>query len=293
MGAHGWTPTNYCAGLAASAFTFNPSYTASDRSNLNDGLIGELVAVGNWTGSGPSTFTNYIQIDFGSAKSLYGIALLNSNIAVLAADAQVRVRAADDSGFTSGVVTPKASTTLARLNDGDRGNARNRDHVFQFVGSDSKRYWRIEFAFTGTVSNAAFGEVFAYPTPYNLSRKGIYGSGDKETVFKSTLQVGENGERRQVFFGGPLREKVLRWQDFTATERDELRLMFWVANRNAGKLLWINSISQVSTAAAETEQDCIYGHLVEPEEFPYPENDFNLYQPPDFHILSMGREVGA
>ena len=56
--------------------------------------------------------------------------------------------------------------------------------------------------------------------------------------------------------------------------------------------LWIESYEAVSTAAAVTEQDCIFGRLRLPE-FEWSWVDYNLTQPPELTIASEGRERGA
>jgi hypothetical protein len=288
MGAHAYATTNLLSGLAGTAFTYSSgSPTAADRALLCDGRMDKRITTTGHAGS----FT--IVVDMGAATAIAGWALLNNNLALITnGQGTVRIRAATDSGITTGVVTPKDTTTLASYLSLNTREPRNKDHVLQFA-SVSKRYWELTLAWgSGSIANLSIGEMFAYATPTQLTRKGIYGSGDSEQMYTSELQFG-NGETRGLFMGGPCRMKTLRWQDLDDDETDELRTLWYAARGNTGKVLFINSYEATSTAAAAAEQDCIYGRLTQLDGIEYPEMDYGLYGFEDITVRSLGREVGA
>lgn len=289
MGAHAYATTNLLSGLAAAAYTWSNGYAGSDRALVNDGRMDKRVVIGS-----PALPFNVV-IDLGSAQSVAGVAILNHNLKTVGlVDVNVTITGADNAAMTVNPVTAKASSEFASYLSTNSREPTNKDHVFQFAAV-SKRYWRLAFAEGGgptTITNAAFGEFFFYAASTALTRKGIYGSGDGVKLYTSELQF-DNGESRGVFFGGPVRRKVLRWQDYSTTERDELRKLFYATTGNANRLLFIDSRETSAAAAAAAEQDCIYGRLEGLDDMPFPEMDFSRYQLPDLQVRSLGREVGA
>ncbi len=280
MGAYAYAVTNYLAGLAAADFTF--SSVPANRGYLFDGRMDR---VSRYTGTAASGFN--VVIDMGSAVDLAGIAILNHNFCVQKADAAVLIEAADNSGMSTNKVTAKALTTLSHL------TLQNKDHVLQFA-TVTKRYWRLTFSWTGSVTNPAIGELFAYrpASVVTLNRKGIYGGiGEKADLMLATVDF-PYGDSQSLYLAGPIREKLLRFSDLNATERNQLRTMWLATNGPLTPLLWIESYENVATAAADAEQDCIYGRNEQPSHH-WTEGDFALYQPDDFSVRSLGREVGS
>lgn len=288
--SHAYSTVNRLHGLAAAAFTWSPAYSSSDRAYLNDSRMDRRVNVGNGSGS-PSTTT--VVIDLGTARGLKGFALLNHNFAIqTGGTGTVKVEGADDSGMSTNLVTAKAATTLSAEMSANAMDPKNKDHVLQFAAV-TKRYWRLTFAWSGgSITNLTFGELYAYDDVTQLTRKGIYGSGDREDVFTSEIQFG-NGDTRGLFLGGPVRSMTLRWQDLSESELLELRALWYAAYGNAGKLLFIPSYEATATAAAAAQQDCIYGRLSRRNSIEYPEMDYLLHSFDDLVVRSLGREVGA
>lgn len=279
MGAHAYSLTNLLEGLAAAAFTWSTGAT-TDRSFLNDGRMDRRFIVGSSVASGVS-----LVIDMGSAVALAGFAVLNSNCAVQKSDVALRIRAADDSGISTNVVTAKAASTLYSSTA-----PRNKDHVLQFA-SVTKRYWELTWTWTGNVTNFAIGELWAYSASVALSRRSIWGSAEGKKMFTGVAQF-ETGERRGVKLGGPQRVLDLRFSDLSDSERAELDVMWASAEGNVQPLLWIDSRETVATAAASDEQNCVFGRL-EDDELVFGNPDHGRYDFPGFRLRSAGREAGA
>lgn len=277
--AYGYAITNWLQGLAVGTFTFSAGTGGATRSRLNDGRMDARYTNGALTASGVT-----IVIDFGSAQTLVGIALLNHNSAVQKTDAAVRVRAADDAAITVNVVVAKAATTL------NSTAPKNKDHVLQFAAL-LKRYWELTFTWTGNVGNWAIGEIFAINATTQLTRKSIYGGGESEEI-KGVQVEFYNGNSKGYFLGGPIRELQLPFADLTLAQREEL-LALWRATKNGSTpFIWIPSYEATATAAANAEQEVIYGRCQMPV-FKWQENDYQLYTGQELVIRSLGREVGS
>lgn len=279
MGAHAYSVTNLLEGLAATAFTFSNAAT-SNRSYLNDGRMDLQMLVGASVASGLT-----LVIDMGSAVALAGFAVLNSNCAAQKTDAALRIRAADDSGISTNVVTAKAASTLYSTT-----SPRNKDHVLQF-SSVTKRYWELTWTWTGNVTNFKIGELWAYSASVALSRRSIWGSGEGKKMFTAKANF-DTGEKRGLKLGGPQRVLDLRFSDLSASERDELDVMWAAAEADVAPLLWIDSRETVATAAASDEQNCVFGRLEDDELF-FENQDHGRYAPGGFKLRSAGREAGA
>ncbi len=280
--AYCYAITNLLTGLAASAFTNSTGNNDSTRARLNDGRMDKRYVVNSSVASGST-----IVIDFGTAVAATGFALLNTNCAVQKSDAAVRVRGAD--GFTAGtintnIVTAKAATTL------NSTAPKNKDHVLQFP-IVTKRYWELTFTWTGSVANFAIGELWAFQGQTQISRKSIYGGGEKEEMKTASIEF-DGGNTKAYFKGGPIRGKRLPFQDLTGAQLAELQVMWRAAKAEANPFLWIESYESSAAAAAVAEQEVIYGRC-RLAEFEWSETDYLLYQPPEVVIRSLGREVGA
>lgn len=276
---YAYAVTNLCTGLAASAFSWNGGTNDSTRSRLNDGKMSEPYV------NGASVATlRAVVIDFGSAVTLTGIAILNSNCAVQKTDARVLVTGADDAAMSVNAVVAKAQTTL------NSTAPKNKDHVLQF-GAVTKRYWQLFFAWTGNVTNFQIGEIFAFNAQAQLTRRAIYGDGEGRT-FKTAEVEYYNGGTRGFRLGGPVRSLRLPFSDHTDAQNEALYTMLAAVNGGASPFLWINSYEAGALAAANAEQEVIYGRITSPE-FAFSVPDYQLFNPNDLLIKSLGREIGA
>jgi hypothetical protein len=268
--------TNAFTALADTAFTWSTA-DATHRDYLHDGRMDKLMTLTSSIGGVT------LVIDLGSASPLVGIAVLNSNIATAGGTPTLRVRAADDAGITVNVVTPKVASTL------NTSAPKHKDHVLQF-SSVSKRYWELTWTWTGAFQ-LKVGEVFAFASSTQLSRTGIYGSGEGE-FFRVAQNDMQSGEPRAVFIAGPVRRLALKWKDHSSTERDQLRTLWRTTKGPVTPFLYMPSYEAVSTAAAAAEQEVIYGRLGLTD-FDFTQSDFNIYDMPDMVVTSLGREVGS
>lgn len=276
--AFAYATTNQLTGLAASAVTVTTGAGPADdtRLYLFDGKL-----AGQYTLTAGTT-TEVMRFDLGSAKAVCAIAVLNHNIAALGGGT-ITVRAADDSGFTTGVVTPKASTTV------NTTAPKHKDTALQFA-SATKRYW--ELTFTHSLSTALkLGELFFAAASTQLTRGQIDGSGERESFITADIQM-QFGASQSLFFAGPIRSKRLKTQDWRSAERDEALALWRAVKGPVTPFLWLESYEATSTAAAVEQQDCIFGRLKLPE-FEWSWTDYNLTQTPELIIASEGRERGA
>lgn len=279
MGAHAYVTSNVLTGLAATAFTWSNGAT-TNRSYLNDGRMDRQMTIGGSVASGVT-----VVVDLGSATQLVGVAVLNSNPAVQKTDATLKVEGADDAAITVNAVTAKSASTLY-----SSLKPRNKDHVLQFAAV-TKRYWRLTWTWTGSVTNFRIGELLFFTASTQLTRRTIYGSGEGKKVWSASEQF-MTGERRAMFLGGPQRSLSMLFSDLSASQAAELDAMWIAALGNVSPLLWIDSYEAVSTAAAAAEQNCVWGRLDEAE-LAFPQDDFNIFNMRGFNLRSLGREAGA
>lgn len=278
--AHAYATVNKLAGLAAGAFDWSAGLEDSTRTRLNDGRMSSRYVNGN-----AASGINLI-IDLGSAMQLSGFAALNSNCAVQKTDATLKVESADDAAMSVNLATNKAASTLY-----SSAAPRNKDHVLQFALSTARRYWRLTWTWTGTVTNFSIGELFAFASQTQLSRVYVYGGGGEEEVKTAQIDF-DTGGQGAYFLGGPVRSLRMPFEDLTESERDEL-LAMWRATKDAATpILFIPSYEATSTAAAVAQQECVYGRLQLPQ-FAWTEHDFQLFTSPEIVVRSLGREVGS
>lgn len=282
MGAYAYAYTNLLSGLAASAFTFSAGANDATRSYLNDTWADARYVNGN-AASGLTVI-----IDMGSAVAIDGFALLNTNCAVQKTDATVKVDSSDDGTFGIGHIDiRKAASTL------NSSAPFNKDHVLQFrdVNANARRYWRLTFTWTGTVTNFSISEILAFVSSTQLSRKRIYGGGEGEKILSSSVDF-YGGGSNSFLLGGPLRRKILPFSDLSLTEKAELLTLWRAVKGPVTPFLWIESYEATATAAAVAEQECLFGYLKVPD-FEWTEVDYNLFNPPNLVVESQGREIGA
>ncbi len=273
-----YAATNLLSGLAATAFTWSAGLNDTTRARLNDARMDSRYV------NGSPTTSLAVVIDLGSAIALTGFAVLNSNCAIQKT-VSLKVESADDSGMSTNLVVRKAATTL------DAIAPRNKDHVVQFASGTARRYWRLTWAWTGTITSFAIGELWAFVSQVQLSRKSIYGGGESREFKLVDVQFYSGGSRSYKN-GGPIRELTLPYQDLTSSQIEELYTMQAAVSGGAAPFLWIPSYEATATAAADAEQEVIYGKITTPK-FAFSENDYLLYTPNAFVITSLGREVGS
>ena len=275
-----YATTNLCSGLAAAAFTWSSGTAGATRSRLNDTKMSALYVNGASVASGIN-----VVIDFGSAVALTGFAICNSNAAVQKTNATLKVESADDAGISVNNVVRKAASTL------NSALFYNKDHVVQFSTGTARRYWRLTWTWTGNVADFAIGEIFAFNAQTVLSRKSIYGDGEAPE-FKTASVEFYSGGGCAYFQGGPIRLKNLPFSDLSTSDRDEL-LTMWAATKGpATPFLFIPSYEATATAAAVAEQEVVFGQLMV-DKFSWTQPDFNLFDPTQLVIRSLGREIGA
>lgn len=272
--SQGYATANALTGLIAGSFTWSSGST-SNRARLNDGILDEVVS-----GSAAAQASGQTLVfDLGAATALVGIALLNHNLATGACTVLVE---ADTVNTFATAVTVKAATNIATT------APNHKDAVLQFPGV-SKRYWRLTFVHTGT-KILAFGEILALTSIVTLSRSSIYGDGENERA-NLNKNVSATGNQRATFVSGPVRTKRRMYKDLSTSDKAELRAMWAATTYGTSNLLWLDFIESTSTAATAASQECLWGKIA--EEFDWSQPDYQLFDPNQFTIVGLGREVGS
>lgn len=270
----GYAITNALTGLASSAFTLN-GMSISALSRLNDGVMDEIADAGGGSSG------QYLRIDMGSATALVGFALLNHNLAT--GGCTVEVKGADDSGFTTNVVTAKAASTI------NTSAPYQKDTVLQFP-SVSRRYWKLTFTHSGS-KTISLGEVLAFTSITTLTRTPMYGAAQQERYLLNRSET-RTGHVRTTLLGGPLRDMTLPFKDLEGTsQRDELLNMWRATYGGTLNLLWLDYIESTATAASSTAMQCLWGRLQ--ESLGWSEDDYNLWGVDGLRLVGLGREVGS
>lgn len=285
--SYAYAVTNLCTPLAAGAFFANGSPSPfANGAFLNDGRMDKRAT----DPDAPELLEFDLVVDFGSAKSVSGFALLNNNCALDSAGSAVTVSvdAADNSAFSTNHVTAKAASTLYA--GADARDPRRKDHVLQFPAV-SRRWWRLIFLYANELT-PAIGELFAFSASVPLSRSDIYGSGEREEAINAHFEA-YNGNTFAYALGGPLRSKMLVLADWTQAQLAELQVLWRTTRGAATPFLWLNSVESTSTAATAAAQDCIYGRLTGIDQLSWVQDDYGIFQPPPAQVRSLGREIGA
>lgn len=271
--AHGYCVANALSGLAAAAFDLLPS--GANAAYLNDGRMGRMAYVD----SASPALTADFYVDFGSARSLSGIAVLNCNASGLSVANTVEVGASPTTSFAvDGVAIKSASATLGK------------DIALQFPASTAYRYWLVRFRLAAAW-RITIGELFALGSITSLTRNGAYGSGEGAEVILASSQM-QGGERRYAKFGGPFYERRYSFADWSASELAELQAMWTATDGPVTPMLWVDKVAQTSVAAPAAEQRCLYGHIQDAR-FDWTQDDFGVYQPPGLVLRSRAREMGS
>lgn len=274
--SHGYAVTNALTGLAGSAFTWSSSY-ALTREKLNDTLQDELAMGSASVTTSPQT----LAFDLGTATALTAVALLNHNLAI--SSGTVKVEGADNSGFSTNLVTAKAATTVATA------EPNNKDSVFQFP-SVSRRYWRLTFTHSGN-KIISIGELMAITSVTTLSRNKAYGWGETERYAQNRVES-RTGHVRATYLSGPVRTKKFKFVDLVGTsERQEILSMWRACRGGLSNLLWIETIDSSASAGSEASQECLWGKLA--DSITWTEPDFGLYDVDGLELVGQGREVGS
>lgn len=282
--SYGYATSNLAKALAAAAFT-DGSGLITNGAFLNDGRMDKQA-----TGlSSPYASAFNLVLDFGSATSLAGFALLNHNCCVDSGNNSVfvAVDAADDSGFSVNLVHPKTATQLYSGNDVN--DVRRKDHVLQFPAV-SKRWWKLKFTYTANLS-PAIGEVFAYGGSVTLPRGSIYGSGETEEISSAEVDF-KNGNHSAYLLGGPLKTKNYQFADLSLSDQNAFLALWRATKAHTLPFLWLEDVESISSGASSAGQEVVYGRFETPA-FQWRQDDYAIYQPPGFNIRSLGREVGS
>lgn len=272
----GYGITNVLAGLGASAFSWSSGYTVG-RDRLNDTIQDELASGSASAQASGQTLT----LDAGAVTSISAIAILNHNLGT--GSCAVQVQGADDAGFSVGIVTAKAASTI------NTSAPYQKDTVLQFPAV-SKRYWRLTFTHSGT-KTITIGELFLFSSITTLSRQSTWGAGESER-YAQNRNESPTGFQRATYLGGPIRTMRLPFKDLVGTsQRDELLNMWRATRGGVSNLLYIDVIESTATAATAAGMQCIWGKMQ--AELPWSQVDFNLYDVAEFTITSQGREAGS
>jgi len=275
--SYAYAIANKLAGLSASAFTWATGPSDATRLYLNDGSMEAQMVCGSRASN------NSVVIDLGSAMSIAGVAILNSNIAEASVPTML-IEAADNSAITTNAVTPKSGTTL------NLSAPNQKEHVLQF-SAVSKRYWRITWGWGGSF-NLKVGEIFLYAAPTVFTRTAVYGGLSEEEEIITADSQGQNGAHRAAFIAGPIREKRFAFADWTESEKNEL-FTFWRATRGpVTPALFIQSYETGSAAAAVAQQECLFGKF-EKARLKWNLTDFTIYGTDEMVLRSLSREVGS
>lgn len=275
--AYAYVVTNQLAGLAVGNFVWSAGANDATRARLNDARMSSRYVNGS-----PVNSISVI-VDLGSAKSLCGWGVLNSNVATQFATA-LSITSASDAAITTDTTLHWNEVAL------NSSAPHNKDHAAQFAADTARRYWQLEWVWTGTCSSFAIGELWAWTAPTQLTRSAIYGHGQTEEILSAKVDF-DNGGTRSSFKGGPLRSLRLPFADLSLSERRELATMWRATRGPVAPFLFLEKYAAaVSTDTAE--QACVYGKLELPA-FSWSEPDFNLFEPTELLVRSLGREVGA
>ncbi len=277
---HAYSLTNLLAslGLAAGNYTWSTGGT-TNRLYVADGKM-DL----NFSPGAVAT-TLSLKVDLGSAQDLGCIATLNTNVATMT-NAALLIEGADETTMTTNLVTAKAASTFLVSTTLD---PKCKDHVFQF-SHISRRWWRLTWTWTGSF-NLSIGELWFGGRPTNLTRAVVYGHGEEEEHITTRFR-GSTGETRGHFIAGPIRSRLLSFEDLSASDLAELQVLQRATYGGSAPFLWIDQVESTSTAATSAAQNCILGKLEEPR-FNWSEPDYLRYSVGGLVVRSLGREVGA
>lgn len=283
----GYCSGNALTGLAMSIYSWSNAYsmTAAEKAAISDGHLSSLATSGT-----ASAAPIHLVMDFGSAVSLRGFALLNHNLNAGAWTAPtVRVQHDSASDF-SGATTAKAASTIPLLTRGYP----TKDTALMF-SSGNARYWRLTFAEASGTPNrvVSLGELYAIgvTTPVvSLSRTPIYGEGQALEYLTNEVQL-SNGDVSRSMRAGPITTKRFTFADCTEGQRDELLTMWHAGRGGAASLLLMPNYVASSSAAAAAEQDCIFGRL-QPT-LGWQQSDYSVFDVDGFELVGRAREIGA
>lgn len=273
-----WSYGNHLDGLADANITWSSGYT-SNRDRLHEGFL-DRKASGS---SSPAASGQYLQINFGSARTVPGIALLNHNLAT--GSVTVTVTAADDAGMSVNAVTAKAATTV------NTGFPYDKDTLLQFPPV-TRQYWRITFAHSGT-KQIQLGELLVLPYLLALTRNSIYGGHANEVRSVQRRVESETGSVRTARIASPRRTIRFNFADLQGeSQRDEL-LALWNASEGGakGNTLLAEYVDSSTSAGSAISQRCLWGRLQETSG--WSDDDFNIYGMPPFELVGAAREVGS
>ncbi len=273
-----WSYSNHLDGLATANITWSSGYTTG-RDRLYDGRL-DIAAVGSASAVASG---QYLQINFGSARALPGIALLNHNLST--GSVSVTVTAADDAAMSVNLVTAKAATTINTSFPYDK------DTLLQFPPV-TRQYWRITFTHSGT-KQIQIGELLMLPYLLQLTRNSIYGGHENEVKSMQRRVMAETGSTRVARIASPQRTIRFNFESLQGeSQRDEL-LALWNSSEGGAKgnnLLaeWVESSASAGSAQS---QRCLWGRLQDSSG--WSDEDYNVFGVPPFELVGAARQVGA
>lgn len=261
------TPGWFSSIIAWSGLT--SSVTLTNSTALSDGRADRKASLASGTSMA-------LTFDFGSAKTLTGVALVN--ISTLASATTLKVEASTNNFSTS--TTIKAATPI------DTAFPYAGDAAVVFTGA-SFRYWRVTLAFT-SAQTLTLGEVLWAGAVTTITRRDAYGVGFTYVTPQTRNEIG-NGAIYTTQLGNTVKTRRLLFTEMRGTtERDDLALL-WAYSKGLTPVLWVEDSSATSASADSdaTSRRCIYG-LVSPP-FGWRESDFQIFDFDEMMIQETGR----
>lgn len=273
-----WSATNHLDGLAVSNITWSSGYT-TNRDRLYDGRQ-DAPAFGS---ASPVASGQSLTINFGSARAVPGIALLNHNL--FTGSCTVEVRAADDAGFSVNLVVAKAATTI------NTQFPYERDTLLQFPPV-TRQYWRIIFTHSGT-KQIQIGELVVLPYLLTLTRNSVYGGHENDLQSKQIRNESEVGSVRVARIAPPLRTVNFNFVDLQGESQLNELVAMWNATEGGakGNTLLAEYVDSSSSAGSAASQRCVWGRL-QPS-WGWGDTDFNVFGPKPFELKQAARGVIA
>lgn len=273
-----WSFGNHLDGLSVANITWSSGYT-TNREYLYDGYQ-DKVALGS---SSPAASGQYLQINFGSARTLPGIALLNHNLA--SGGVAVKVEAADNAGMPTNLVTAKAATTVNTSAPYDR------DTLLQFPAV-TRQYWRLTFTHSGT-KQLQIGELLMLPYLLTLTRNSVYGGHTNNLRSLQRRITSETESVRVARIAPALRTINFRFEDLQGeSQRDEL-LAMWNASEGGakGNTLLAEYVESSASAGSAASQRCLWGRFQ--DTWGWSDDDYTVYGATGYELKGASRGVVA
>lgn len=261
------TPGWFSSVVAWSGLT--SSVTLTNSSALHDGRADRKASLASGTSMA-------LTFDFGSAKTLAGVALVN--ISTLATATTLKVEASTNNFSTS--TTIKAATPLYT----SFPYAGDAAVVFSAV---SYRYWRLTLAFA-SAQTLTLGEIIWAGSVAAMTRRDTYGVGFTYSTPMTRNEIG-NGAVYTTQLGNTVKTRRILFSEMRGeTERDDMSAL-WAYSRGLTPVLWVED-SAATSASADSDASsrrCIYGLVQAP--YGWRESDFQIFDFDEMMIQETGR----